>query len=128
MAAELATPGDVAALRKVLEEEHLSTGDFSAFAAVSWRFHTALMSLSGNAAMAIVAESLQRISERHAARGLAISTDSEYQQRRAIKAHHKLVDLIEKRAGSAAESFWAGIWRRSRRSSSTRPKVTSSLS
>jgi len=106
MAAESATQQDIQALRAVLEEEDVRRGDFSAFAAVSWRFHTVLINLSANPAMAVIAESLQRISERHAAQSLAAADDRDKQQKRALRAHRKLVDLIEAGAGAEAEQFW----------------------
>ena len=107
MAADNATPEGIRALRDILDEEEVRRGDFTAFAAVSWQFHTVLINLSGNATMTVVAESLQRISERHAALSLAAATDRDVQQVRSLKAHHKLVDLIEQGAGAEAERFWS---------------------
>jgi DNA-binding FadR family transcriptional regulator len=107
LAAENATPEGIATLRAILDEETQSRGDFAAFAAVSWRFHTVLVNLSGNATMAVIAESLQHISERHAAQSLEAAIDSDVQQVRSVKAHHRLVNLIERGAGSEAQTFWA---------------------
>jgi DNA-binding FadR family transcriptional regulator len=107
MAAENVTPEGVQALRDLLAEETLRQGDYVAFAKVSWRFHAVLVGLSNNATMAVVTESLQHISEQHAARGMAIAADRDAQQARSLKAHRKLVDLIEKGAGAEAERFWA---------------------
>jgi DNA-binding FadR family transcriptional regulator len=107
MAAGNATPDDIKALREILEEENLSKGDFAAFAAVSWRFHTVLMNASGNATMAVVAESLQHISQQYATVGLAESKDRSDQQARSLKAHHRLVDLVERGAATEAERFWS---------------------
>ena len=66
-----------------------------------------LIGLSRNATMAVVTESLQHISARHAARGMSSAPDRADQQARSLKAHRKLVDLIEKGAGAEAERFWA---------------------
>ena len=106
LAAENATPEGIESLRSILTEETESRGDYAAFAAVSWRFHTVLINISGNATMAVVAESLQHISERLAIKSLAAAHDRESQQTLSLKAHNRLVKLIEKRAGAEAERFW----------------------
>jgi DNA-binding FadR family transcriptional regulator len=106
MAAENATPEGIKALRSIVEEEAQCQGDYNVFAEVSWRFHSVLIGLSKNATMAVVTESLQHISEQHAAKGMSVAPDREAQQARSLKAHRKLVDLIEKGAGAEAERFW----------------------
>jgi DNA-binding FadR family transcriptional regulator len=107
MAAENATGEGVRLLRAIVEEEAKCRGDYKAFAEVSWRFHSVLIGLSKNATMAVVTESLEHISEQHAARGMAVAPDRDEQQARSVKAHRKLVDLIEKGAGAEAERFWS---------------------
>jgi DNA-binding FadR family transcriptional regulator len=107
MAAENATPEGVRALRALVEEEARCQGDYRAFAEVSWRFHSALIGLSGNATTAVVAESLEHISGQHAAKGMSVALDRDEQQARSVKAHRRLVDLIEKGTGAEAERFWA---------------------
>jgi DNA-binding FadR family transcriptional regulator len=107
MAAENATPEGVEALRGIVAEEARCRGDYRAFAEVSWRFHSVLIGLSKNATMSVVTESLQHISEQHAAKGMSVALDRDEQQARSVKAHRKLVDLIEKGAGAEAERFWA---------------------
>jgi len=107
MAAETAAPEGVRALRAIVEEEARCQGDYRAFAEVSWRFHSVLVRLSGNATMAVVTESLQHISAQDAAKGMSVAADRDEQQARSVKAHRKLVDLIEKGAGAEAERFWA---------------------
>jgi DNA-binding FadR family transcriptional regulator len=107
MAAENATPEGINALRAIVEEEARCQGNYRAFAEVSWRFHSVLIGLSGNATMAVVTESLQHISEQHAAKGMSVALDRDEQQARSVKAHRKLVDLIEKGAAAEAERFWA---------------------
>jgi DNA-binding FadR family transcriptional regulator len=106
LAAENASPEGIAELRAILEEETVHQGDYAAFAAVSWRFHTALMNLSGNATMAVIAESLQHLSEQHAAQSLARAADRDQQQVLSLKAHHKLLSLVERGAAVEAERFW----------------------
>jgi DNA-binding FadR family transcriptional regulator len=107
MAAENATPEGIKALRAIAEEEAKCQGDFKAFAEVSWRFHSVLIGLSKNATMGVVTESLQHISEQQAAKGMSVAPDRDEQQARSVKAHRRLVDLIEKGAGTEAEQFWA---------------------
>ncbi|MFB9187125.1 FadR/GntR family transcriptional regulator [Dactylosporangium sucinum] len=107
MAAESATPDGIRQLREILDEEAAALGSSSAFPAAAWRFHSVLMGLSGNATMAVITECLQHISEQHSARGLSTSPDQRQQEERSLKAHRKLVDLIEKGAGAEAEKFWA---------------------
>ena len=107
MAAENATPEGVKTLRAIVEEEARCQGNYRAFAEVSWRFHSVLIGLSNNATMAVVTESLQHINEQYAARGMSVALDRDEQQARSVKAHRKLVDLIEKGAGAEAERFWA---------------------
>lgn len=107
MAAENATPEGVKALRTIVDEEAQCKGNYKAFAEVSWRFHSVLIGLSKNATMAVVTESLQHISEQHAAKGMSVALDRDEQQARSVKAHRKLVDLIEKGAGAEAERFWS---------------------
>jgi DNA-binding FadR family transcriptional regulator len=108
MAAERATPDDVAQLRQIVEEEAACQGgDYNAFAEVAWRFHSVLIGVSRNATMAVVTESLQHISERHAAKSMSVAPDRDEQQARSVKAHRKLISFIEKGAGAEAERFWA---------------------
>ncbi|HEX3512698.1 MAG TPA: FCD domain-containing protein [Trebonia sp.] len=107
MAAENATPEGVKALRAIVDEEAQCQGNYKAFAEVSWRFHSVLIGLSNNATMAVVTESLQHISEQQAAKGMSVALDRDEQQARSVKAHRKIVDLIEKGAGAEAERFWA---------------------
>jgi DNA-binding FadR family transcriptional regulator len=107
MAAENATLEGIKTLRAIVEEEARCQGDYKSFAEVSWRFHSVLVGLSKNATMAVVTESLEHISGQHAAKGMSVALDRDEQQVRSIKAHRKLVDLIEKGAGAEAKSFWA---------------------
>jgi DNA-binding FadR family transcriptional regulator len=107
MAAENATPEGIKALRAIVEEEERRRGDYKAFADVSWRFHSVLAGLSKNATMAVVTESLRHISARYLANGMSVALDRDEQQARSVKAHRKLVELIEKGAGAEAEQFWA---------------------
>jgi GntR family transcriptional repressor for pyruvate dehydrogenase complex len=108
MAAERADDDGVARLRAVLTDEVAAVGDDHAFADAAWRFHSALVELSGNTTMGIVTASLQHISAQHAERSMSGSAEHLRWQELSVKAHRQLVDLIEQRAGAEAERFWAG--------------------
>lgn len=106
MAAENASDDELASLREVLDAEFASRDDFSAFTLLAWRFHSELVRLSGNTVMALVAETFERISRRHAAEYLANVENSQEQSELAYRAHSHLVDLLVKRKGREAERFW----------------------
>jgi DNA-binding FadR family transcriptional regulator len=106
LAATHATPEDVAELRALLDEEQDACGDLTRFPEVAWRFHTAIVQLSGNVTMALMAETLEHISQRHAQEALLRWDDPDVQHDRAYRAHMRLVDLIEAGNGAAAEKFW----------------------
>ncbi|MFJ6569336.1 FadR/GntR family transcriptional regulator [Streptomyces sp. NPDC091292] len=107
MATETATDEDLARLRALLEEEHEVRGDADRFPEVAWRFHTTLVTLSGNITMTVLAETLEHISKRHAQAALLRWADGDRQRDSAYRAHKKLVGLMEKRSGAEAEQFWA---------------------
>jgi DNA-binding FadR family transcriptional regulator len=106
MAAENATDAELAQLGEILEAEYSAREDFSAFTLLAWKFHSELVRLSGNLAMALVAETFERISRRHAAEYMSAVDDSEGQSLLSYKAHARLVDLLLKRKGKEAERFW----------------------
>ncbi|MDG4668047.1 FCD domain-containing protein [Mycobacterium sp. 236(2023)] len=107
LAAETATVEGIQMLRDALDQETDALGDDAAFAEAAWQFHSVLMAVSGNATMAVVTECLQHISAHHSVRGMQLSADQMSQQKRAFKAHRKLVELIEQGDGAEAETFWA---------------------
>lgn len=107
MAAANATVADVAGLRAVLEQERAARKDADEFALLAWRFHSELVRLSGNVTMAVVAETLELISGRHAQAAAGHWSDGDRQRERAYRAHVKLVDLIERRDVGEAQRFWA---------------------
>lgn len=106
MVAERATNAELESLREVLDAEYRSRDDFSVFTVLAWRFHSELVRLSGNPAMALVAETLEHISHRHAAEYMASVENSQEQSELAYRAHTRLVDLLTKRKGAEAERFW----------------------
>lgn len=107
MAATLATDDEIDVLRDILEAEYEAASDFSVFTVLAWRFHSELVRLSGNVAMALVAESFERISRRHAVEYMAAVDDSEGESQLSYRAHKHLVDLLADRHGDRAEAFWA---------------------
>lgn len=108
LAAEVATAEQVDRLRKILDEELVVlSGAESTYPIVGWRFHTELVSISGNATLAVMAAALEHISEHHASRVVASwSGDRARLVRQAERSHRKLVDLIARHDGAAAEAFW----------------------
>ena len=106
-AAENVTPEGVASLRELLAEEERVLEDRVAFASATWRFHSVLAGVAGNATMEIITESLRHISEQDAIRAMAAAPEGATWPRRALEAHRKLVALIEKGAGAEAERFWS---------------------
>lgn len=108
LAAESATREEIERLREILDQEldALSTSA-AAWPIVGWRFHTELVVLSGNATLSVMAASLEHISEHHASRVVARwSQDQAELVSQAGRSHRKLVDLIARRQGAAAEAFW----------------------
>lgn len=108
MAAENATDEEIVQLREILaaEEEAIET-ELTSFTGAAWRFHTELMTLSGNATLSVVAATLEHISRQHAARAIAATSEDRVESvRDAMRAHGRLVDLIARREGDRAERFW----------------------
>lgn len=106
MAAETATDEQLAELGDRLEGDLARVQDFGQFTAVAWSFHTQMVALAGNRAMALLAETLERISQGHAAEYMANAGDSAEQSARASKAMRKIVDLLKARKGAEAERYW----------------------
>jgi DNA-binding FadR family transcriptional regulator len=107
MTAENSDPGALAELEDLLEQENGARRDAGAFPVHAWRFHTALVRLSGNVTMTVVAETLELISQRHAQAALLQWTDGDRQRDRAYRAHKKVVEHIRAGDGDQAQEFWA---------------------
>jgi DNA-binding FadR family transcriptional regulator len=106
LVAENATEADLDRLRAIIKELAAKRGNATAFAATAWSFHQALINISGNATMSVIAETLHRISQQHSVRYMKDVTDPEVQQRRAGRSFERLVEILEKHDGEAAEEFW----------------------
>ena len=107
LTAQCASDEEIESLRATLDEElEAIATEGSAFPLVAWRFHTQLVELSGNATLAVMANALEQISQRHAQQVVASSTEREEWMRIAERAHRKLVRLIATRDGAGAEQYW----------------------
>ena len=108
LAAEVATDEQIDRLRQIVDDERqaLTTADTD-YPVVGWRFHTELMTMSGNATLAVVAAALEHITEHHASRVVAgWAGDRSTRVSKAEKSHRRLVDLIARRDGDGAEAHW----------------------
>jgi GntR family transcriptional regulator, transcriptional repressor for pyruvate dehydrogenase complex len=81
-------------------------GDFAHHAA---RFHQLVVDGSGNTTLAVVARMLASIFERHLV--VEVNSKGSREQRLAdnragLRAHRRLVSLVESKEGAAAEAFW----------------------
>jgi DNA-binding FadR family transcriptional regulator len=104
MAAELATADAIAALRSDVDEHaKLDPADYPASA---WQFHTKLVELSGNVTLAVVATTLQHISQQHSDKVMSVSSNQAADQHLSLAAHRRILDLIEAHAATEAEQFW----------------------
>jgi len=107
-AAERATPDQIAGLRRVLDDGIVAMrANELLYPTVGWRFHTAVVTASGNATLTVLAEAFEHISEHHTLNVVTGWAENCGQLvRRAERAHRKLIDLIEQREGERAETYW----------------------
>jgi DNA-binding FadR family transcriptional regulator len=106
LAAGRATPADVADLHAIVDGAAGRKGDATGFAIESWKFHQALINLSGSPTMGVISETLQRISEQHSARSMEGAVDRDVQHERALKAYYRVVELIAVNDADGAEAYW----------------------
>jgi DNA-binding FadR family transcriptional regulator len=107
MAADAASEADVTNLKGILDQEKAAVTSGADFGAIAWHFHSEVIRVSGNITMTLVAETLEKISGRHASKVLMGWEDQEEQRARAYRAHRRLVGFIERHEGEKAEQFWA---------------------
>ena len=108
LAAQNATPEQIERLREVLDEglAAIRANELS-YPIVGWRFHTELVAASGNATLAVMAETFEHISAHHAVLVVAgWAENCSELVRRAERAHRKLISLIEQGDGEQAEAYW----------------------
>ena len=107
LVAEGATEADIARLRVIVTELAAMRGHTLGFATTAWNFHQALVDMSGNATMRVVAKALHRISQEHSMRYMEDVIDPESQQARAVRAFERLIGFMERHDGRGAEEFWS---------------------
>jgi GntR family transcriptional repressor for pyruvate dehydrogenase complex len=107
MAAEMASAHDIAVLKSLLDEEKTAIASGPDFTEIAWRFHTEIVRMSGNIPMTLLAETLEKVSARHASAMVTGWDDQEEQRSRAYRAHRRMVGLLERREADKAEQFWA---------------------
>jgi len=98
-------------LRELLETEMTLVEDRMAVSRAIALFHRMMMELSGNQSLAMVANALQDLVERHLqlAQVREPAHDHDYLTKRTrfgLKSHAKLIDLIEAGDGPGAEAHW----------------------
>jgi GntR family transcriptional regulator, transcriptional repressor for pyruvate dehydrogenase complex len=95
-------------LRALIDEEEDAIEDPERFAVANAAFHQRLVALAGNQTLAIVAEMLNEVVVRAVA--AASRTDdslgSATVRRRGMRSQERLLELIEKGDGAAAEDHW----------------------
>jgi DNA-binding FadR family transcriptional regulator len=108
LVAENATPAQIARLREVLDEGLAAMhADPLSYPIVGWRFHTELVAISGNATLAVMAETFEHISAHHAVQVVSgWAENCSELVRRAERAHRRLISLIEQGDGEQAENYW----------------------
>ncbi len=108
--AEHRTARQLRDLKDCLEiEEQAIAADRGEYASHAARFHQLVVDGSGNATLAVVARMLASIFERHLVVEVGAKHSREQRlsdNRTGLKAHRRLVSLIEARDGAAAEAFW----------------------
>lgn len=107
IAAERVTEDDLAMLRGLVEEQYALRDDSDRFQEVSWSFHSALVALSGNTTMTLVAETLEYVSKRHARAAVLHWPDGHGHRDHNYRVHKELLELLEQGEAAKAEAFWA---------------------
>lgn len=98
IAAQNATPNDVAELRALVDEQRSHTGDPQSFVSADMRFHARIAAITGNPIISTVCEAMLRwLAEYH--HGLLHWSGKEDV---TLSEHAKIVDFIEVREGDRA--------------------------
>jgi DNA-binding FadR family transcriptional regulator len=96
-------------LREILEEEKRTVDDDVAHSRAAARFHRSLIELTGNLPLVLLMSMLTHIFERHiATAALAASAHrvDAAATEKGVRAHEKLISLIEAGNADAAEAYW----------------------
>lgn len=99
-----------AELRELVDQEEATIADPDAFGVANAAFHERLVASAGNQTLAIVAEMLNEIVARAVTAVSQTDDDatSLSTRRRGIRAHRRLLELLEAGDGAAVEEFWSG--------------------
>jgi DNA-binding FadR family transcriptional regulator len=101
---------EIAQLHEVLDAEEAAIGkDPEALAALFTRFHQLVVEGAGNVTLALLAGMLANVAERHLAVEITSKRGRPEQaadNRRAYKAHRRMLELVEAGDGPGAEAFW----------------------
>jgi DNA-binding GntR family transcriptional regulator len=94
----------------LLAEEEADLGrDAEAMAVHFARFHQLIVEGAGNVTLAVVVGMLAKIVEKHLVAEITTKRDKVQQvrdNRRAYRAHKKLLELVEAQDAEGAEAFW----------------------
>jgi DNA-binding FadR family transcriptional regulator len=109
MLAKAARAKQISQLGEVLQQEQDAIGDSVAFAHASARFHEQVIELAGNQTLAVFAEILAEIIDRHTQVVMSEASDSPEgtkEMRRAHRSHERLLELVTGNDADGAEEHW----------------------
>lgn len=109
MMAERPTKRAIAQLQAVIDDEEAALDDPAAFADLAVRFHETIVELSGNNTLAVLIGMLREILSAHLAptQGRRQPGDLARDDRKAWRAHQKLLALIAAGDVDGASDYWA---------------------
>ncbi|RQH05070.1 FadR family transcriptional regulator [Paraburkholderia dinghuensis] len=106
-------PADAAAqLQEKLDAERVSVKDILAFNTALTSFHHTIVELSGNRPLILMMAAVTSVIEKHQAMTMQLTRRRQPQEKVlaevdvAFRSQKKLIDLIAKRDGNAAEAHW----------------------
>lgn len=99
-----------AELRELVDREEATIEDPDSFGVANAAFHERLVASAGNQTLSIVAEMLNEIVARAVTAVSQADDDASSlsTRRRGIRAHRRLLELLEGGDGAAAAEFWSG--------------------
>ena len=106
-AATSASESEIEVLKSIVADEKAAIPSGTGFSEIAWRFHTELVRASGNITMTMLAETLEKVSAKHASAMLMGWEEQQDQRDRAYRAHRRMVGLLERGEADKAEQFWS---------------------
>lgn len=109
MLAETIDDAKLEALREIVEQERISIDDGLLTAYWGTRFHERIAELTGNKALAMMIGVLHDVIEMHSAVALEVRATADPDKKlrfRSIRSQEKLIELLARGDGKAAESHW----------------------